>query len=145
MYDILNYCNQNNTPGIMLLIDFSKAFDSISHKYIENTMRAFNFCEEFIRNIVTCLHDFKSKTLVNGHLSATIELLRGCRQGNPIAAYLFILGLEILLRKLKASSIKPWKPKKGAEHLVEGYADDRTIILSLLSRTENQKQLEELI
>ena len=48
MYDILNYCNHNNLPGIMLLIDLSKAFDSISHEYIKNTMKAFNFSDEFI-------------------------------------------------------------------------------------------------
>ena len=47
VYDILNYCKYNNTPGILLLIDFSKAFDSTSHEYIKNTMKALNFSTEF--------------------------------------------------------------------------------------------------
>ena len=48
VYDIFNYANHNNTPGFLLLIDFSKAFDSTSHEYIKNTMKVFNFFESFI-------------------------------------------------------------------------------------------------
>ena len=98
----------------LLLIDFSKAFDSISHEYIKNTTKAFNFSDDFINKVATCLHGFKSQTLVNGCLSAAIDLLRGCRQGDPIAAYLFILSVEILLRRLdKSKFISPWTSKKG--------------------------------
>ena len=66
------------------------------------------------------------------------------QQGDPIAAYLFILSLKILPRRLRNSSIQPWKSKKGIEHLVEGYADDLTVILRLLSMSENKAQVKEL-
>ena len=78
VYDIFNYAKHNDTPGILLLINFLKAFDSISHEYIKNTMKAFNFSDDFISKVATCLHGFKSQTLVNGCLSAAIDLLRGC-------------------------------------------------------------------
>ena len=133
MYNIFHYAKHNNTLGILLLIDFSKAFDSISHEYIKNAMKAFNFSDDFINKVATCLHGFKSQTLVNGCLSAAIDLLRGCRQGDPIAAYLFILSVEILLRRLEKSKfISPWTSKKGLEHLLEGYADDLSIFLKFL-------------
>ena len=89
MYDIFNYAKHNDTLAILLLIYLSKAFVSISHEYIKNTMKAFNFSDNFIEKVATCLHGFKSQTLVNGCLSAAIDLLRDCRQGDPIAAYLF--------------------------------------------------------
>ena len=57
---MFNYSLHNEMPGLMLLIDFLKDFDSISHKYIENTMRAFNFCKDFIKKVVMCLQNFKS-------------------------------------------------------------------------------------
>ena len=132
---------KNDTPGLMLLIDFSKAFDSISHAYIESTMRAFNFCEEFIQHVATCLHHFKSRTLVNGCLSSVIELIRGCWQGDPVAAYLFILSLEILLRKIDKDGLTSWESKKGIKQLLEGYADDLTIVLKLLGSKEDKMQL----
>ena len=37
IYDMFNYSLHNDTPGLMLLIDFSKASNSISHEYIKNT------------------------------------------------------------------------------------------------------------
>ena len=30
IYDLMNYTEQNNIPGLLLLIDFEKAFDSLS-------------------------------------------------------------------------------------------------------------------
>ena len=30
IYDLLHYTEENNIPGILLLIDFEKAFDSLS-------------------------------------------------------------------------------------------------------------------
>ena len=59
MYDIFNYVKHNDTPGILLLIDFFKAVDSISHEYIKNAMKAFNLSDDFINKVATCLHGFK--------------------------------------------------------------------------------------
>ena len=84
----------------------------MSHEYIKSTMKAFNFSDEFIDKVATCIHEIKSQTLVNECLSATINLLRGCRHGAPVAAYLFILSVEILLRRLNTSKkISAWRSK----------------------------------
>ena len=36
-------CNHHKKPAAILLIDFSKAFDSISHNYIYESLSFFNF------------------------------------------------------------------------------------------------------
>ena len=100
VYDILDYSIRNKTVGHAILVDFKKAFDSISHKFLKSTLKIFNFSEKIIHWINPILSDFSTQTLVNGHLGEIIELLRGCRQGDPIAGYLFILTIEILLIKL---------------------------------------------
>ena len=46
---------------------------------------------------------FNAVTIINGNISNPFEVQRGCRQGDPIAVYLFILAIEILAQILKNS------------------------------------------
>ena len=43
LYDIMKYTDINDIPGFLLLIDFVKAFDSISHEFIMQVLDFFNF------------------------------------------------------------------------------------------------------
>ena len=45
IYDILFDSKQQNIPGIILFIDFDKAFDRVSWKFISKTLDYFNFGE----------------------------------------------------------------------------------------------------
>ena len=73
--------------------------------------------------------NFSAVTVINGNISKPLKIGRGCRQGDPIAGYLFILTIEILELLLKNSKIKPYKSKKGNTHLLDIYADDLTTYL----------------
>ena len=42
LYDILLYTELNDIPGMLLMIDFEKAFDCISHKFLINVLDFFN-------------------------------------------------------------------------------------------------------
>ena len=41
--DIMEYTRINQVPGLMVAIDFEKAFDSLSWNFLSNTLRSFNF------------------------------------------------------------------------------------------------------
>ena len=43
MYDIIEECSHKNIKGLIILIDFEKAFDSISWNFISKTLNIFNF------------------------------------------------------------------------------------------------------
>lgn len=45
IYDMLHLAEENNVPGLLLLIDFEKAFDSLSWSFIQKTLTYFNFGE----------------------------------------------------------------------------------------------------
>ena len=120
----------------MLQIDFSKAFDSISFDYIENALKVFNFNQKTICWINTLLLNFQSSILINGTPTPRINVGRGCRQGDPIAGYLFILCVEILLLKLSNSTnITPWTSKSGTTKLLDAYADDINIFIKYTNPT----------
>ena len=46
-YDIFTHAKENNLPGIILLIDFEKAFNSESFEFILTTLEIFDFGENF--------------------------------------------------------------------------------------------------
>ena len=44
----ISYCNGNNIGGALLSVDQSRAFDTISHKYMDQVFKFFGFGQEFI-------------------------------------------------------------------------------------------------
>ena len=59
-YDTIEYAKSNNLSGAILLIDFSKAYDSLSHFFIKDSLRAFNFGESLCRWVDILISDFYS-------------------------------------------------------------------------------------
>ena len=84
LYDTLFESETNNIPGLILLTDFEKAFDSISLQFIHKTLKYFGFSPSVRRWVSTFYNNATAYILQNGHLS------------KPLISYLFILGVEIL-------------------------------------------------
>ena len=43
LYDIMQYTEEQHIPGLLLLIDFEKAFDSLSWRFTDKVLGYFNF------------------------------------------------------------------------------------------------------
>ncbi len=43
MIESIRYCNNNNVNGAIVAVDMAKAFDTLSHGYIRDVFRFFNF------------------------------------------------------------------------------------------------------
>ena len=128
-YDIVEWAKNKQRIGLLLLIDFEKAFDSISFKYIIKTLKFFKFGQSLQKWVILLLNNFKASICHAGNISAQFDILRGCRQGDPIASILFILCIEIMAIKLRGSNeIKGYK-MDNLENLLSLYADDRSIFL----------------
>lgn len=129
IYDILHLTEERDIPGILLLIDFEKAFDSISWTFIEQVLTFFNFGDSIKHWIKTFYKNIKSAITQNCHLSDFFEVQRGCRQGDPLSPYVFLLCAEILgimvrnNREIKGITID------DTEYLISQYADDTSLIL----------------
>ena len=92
--------------------------------------------------------NFRGVTVVNGNISTPFNISRGCRQGDPISGYLFILVMEILALLLKKNkNIKPYRTKFGLEHFIDMYADDLSVYLEFKrkSKVENKKNIKNVL
>jgi hypothetical protein len=85
----MEYAEENDIPGLFLLIDFEKAFDSISWNFLSNILKFFNFWESIQKWVKTFYNNIKSAVNQGGNLSEFFRIERGCRQGDPLSPYLF--------------------------------------------------------
>ena len=129
IYDILHYTEENDIPGILLLIDFEKAFDSISWNFIEHVLNFFNFGTNIKGWIKTFYTNIQSSVTQNCYLSDFFEIQRGCRQGDPLSPYIFLLCAEILGILVKHSDEIKGITIDDSEFLISQYADDTSLIL----------------
>lgn len=119
------------------MIDFEKAFDSLSWDFVQNTLSFFNFGASIKKWFNIFYENATSAVCQCGFLSKFINVQRGCRQGDPLSCYIFILCAEVLSLKLKSvENIKGIRIKQ-TEHLLSQFADDTTVMLDGTAQSLN--------
>ncbi len=130
--DIIEHYDKVQAEGLLLTIDFQKAFDSLQWNFMFKTLDFFNFGPSFKQWIKTLYTLPVGKIKNNGYLSDEFSISRGIRQGCPVSALLFILSIEVLgLQVRQDKDIKgfdlgfPDKPIKTIQ-----YADDCVLLIN---------------
>lgn len=129
LYDILNISLKNKKPGLLLLIDFEKAFDSVAWSFIRKSLHFFNFKTQIIQWIETFYNNIKSTIIVNNSPTPWFPIERGCRQGDPISPYLFLICSEILALMIRQSETIKGYNIFDKEHKISQFADDTMLFL----------------
>lgn len=128
--DMMEYLDKWDQPGIIVNIDFEKAFDSLEWAIIKATLQKLKFGTTFIKWIETFYNNITSCIINNGVTSRYFRLERGVRQGDPLSPYLFILCVEMLGCKIRQNTnIKGIQIGKHKVSLLQ-YADDTSGIVS---------------
>ena len=125
---ILSYTDIEKIPGLLLFIDFEKAFDTLEWSLIEKTLKYYNFGDSLILwiKLMFLYSDISSSIQNNGWSSDFFKLSRGVRQGCP--PYLFILCAEILGAAIRRDTLIRGIKISDNECKISQYADDTTLI-----------------
>ena len=99
----MHYTEEQNIPGLLLLIDFEKAF--VSWSFIYETLKYFGFGISIIQWIKLFSKNAKLAVNQRSNLSDFFYIGRGCRQGDPASTCLFVLCAEVLAIKIRNKKI----------------------------------------
>ena len=142
IYDILQYTEEKDIPGLLLLIDFEKAFDTVSWDFLLAVLTFFNFGNSIINWIKVLYNSVSSAVIQGGNLSEFFGIGRGCRQGGPLSPYLFILCAEILAIKVRGNTKIQGIEISQVEHKLSQFADDTSLILDGSEESMEEALLE---
>ena len=113
-----------------MLIDFEKAFDSLSWSFLDSVRELFGYGKNFIKWVKLFNTEITAYIVQCGFLSKPIKINRGCRQGDPISAYLFLIGAEILARLIQINPDIIGLKIKNIEFKITQFADGTMLILN---------------
>ncbi|MCP3665722.1 MAG: hypothetical protein GY696_25045 [Gammaproteobacteria bacterium] len=105
----------------------------------------FGFSNRFRSYIDLILTNFRARIIQGGHTTEFFQLQRGARQGDPLAALLFIMCVEILLEKLRSSGAIDFYKVGNVSVPLVAYTDDINVFIKYCARSirEVMKILED--
>ena len=124
--------HQQKQPQILLKLDISKAFDSVSWPFLLEVLQQLGFGQLWRDIISGLLSSSSTQVLLNGVPGDLIHHRRGLRQGDPLSPMLFILIMDVLGHMItKATSEGLLLPlsSRGLQHRISMYADDVALFL----------------
>ena len=134
--ETLGKAKNSNTPLATILVDFSRAFDSVSHDYIRKVLEFHNIGPFFIEIVMTTLKDRRACIIdEEGNFTEFFNIALGVLQGDREACQLFKFCLNPLLLKIiltpeiKLPDELPYSINRNEQKPdeVAGFADDLTL------------------
>ena len=126
----MEFSLKENIPGLMIFIDFHKAFDSLEWSFLFSCLEAFCFGPEFIWWVRILKHNIESCVINNGLATDFFFSGKGVRQVDPLSPYLFVVAVETLALAIRQNPQIIGIKIGGEETKLLQYAHDTTAVLS---------------
>ena len=130
--DVINNMN-SGTQTDVIVMDFSKAFDKVSHQRLIGKLRHYGINGKTVDWIEAFLSDRSQRVVVEGQASKTVAVTSGVPQGSVLGPSLFLFYINDIAEDLSSK--------------VRLFADDTIIYTALKSHTDTntlQRDLDRL-
>jgi len=125
----MEFTESSKLPGMLLFIDFEKAFDMLEWSFIPHVLKFFNFGPNIQKWISVLYSDVESGVINGGYMTNYFRVSRGIRQGCPLSPLLSILRVEILAHKIRQNpKITGIELPYSCEVKLSQFADDTALI-----------------
>ena len=127
--DIINHSLNKKIAVVLILVDFSKAFDRVEYNPLYAVFEYFGFGPIIIQWLRMLFTDIELSTVNDGSNSPWFTPTRGFFQGNPVGPFVFNILVEVLAINLRRN-----KDIKGVKigsitHLLSQFADDLSLFM----------------
>ncbi|KAJ7987906.1 hypothetical protein DPEC_G00331450 [Dallia pectoralis] len=129
--DVILHSQERGSPLGLLSLDQEKAFDRVSHGFLQRVLKKMNFPQHLINWTNLCYQNISSRVLVNNILTDPFPIRSGVRKGCPLAPLLYVIYLEPFLERIRTSPGIPGYQLPGSEGerlRVMAYMDNITIV-----------------
>lgn len=130
---VKDYHKPSVSSRAAIKLDISKAFDTVSWSFFEDTLRAMKYPDLFVTWIMRCIDTAAFSVSVNGELEGFFQSSRGVRQDSSLSPYLYVLVSNVLSKLLNKAAVSgnigfhPQCKDVNMSHL--SFADDIVVFI----------------
>ncbi|GKV10561.1 hypothetical protein SLEP1_g21905 [Rubroshorea leprosula] len=89
--EVIDEVRRKRKSSFVFKIDFEKAFDKVSWKFLDYMLERMGFDSKWRGWIQECLSTSRVSILVNGSPTDQFSVNQGLRQGDPLSSFLFLI------------------------------------------------------
>ena len=119
VHEVLHHLKVWNRRGVVLKLDFEKAYDKVSWSFLREALSKKGFPDKWIAWVMLALSGGRVAINLNGELGEFFRRYKGVRQGDPLSPLLFNLVADALSGILIKAKNK-WVISGVVPDLVEG-------------------------
>ena len=123
---LIKKVRNSNKEVFITFIDYSKAFDSVGHQHLFQTMIKMGFPNHLVSLIASLYKDQKTTIRWDNQKCESLNITKGVRQGCILSPHLFSIYTEQIMRE---ADIEDMGVKIGGRNLTDlRYADDTALL-----------------
>jgi hypothetical protein len=103
LIEIVHELRSKKLGGILLKLDFEKAYDRVNWEFLAEVLRCKGFEEAYISRVLQLVSGGQTAISINGVIGPYFRNKRGVRQGDPLSPLLFNFIVEALSGILSAA------------------------------------------